>query len=83
METKMSLMRIIDIYGGEHYLNVNAIAEFDPHVPNLELAVAIELINGRRILVHKSVADKIIGRHGEIVFDFTNKTARDNGEADG
>lgn len=66
---KMSLIRIIDAAGGEHYINQDAIVEFDPHVPNLESVVAIELNNGRRIFVRKSIAEKIIKERGEVVIN--------------
>ncbi len=80
---KMSMIRIIDAAGGEHYLNQDAITEVDPHVPNLEHIVAIEMNNGRRIFVHKSVAEKIIEDRGEVVLDLVNETVYTKGETNG
>lgn len=65
----MKLIKIKTLTGDDHFINPDMIVEFDPHIPNMEMAVGIELSNGRRIIVHRMVANLIIDKLGEIVLD--------------
>ena len=83
---KTPLIKIRDITDREHYVNQNAIVEFDPRVPNLKEVVAIELSNGHRVFVHSSIAEEIIEGHCEIVLDLADEivhTSKKKGKNNG
>ena len=56
----MKLITVVDDFGEAHTININAITEFVPTVPNKIGSGAIELNNGRRIITSEKRLNEVV-----------------------